>query len=359
VEAVVNTSTFWLGRRVLITGQTGFKGAWLSLWLQSLGARVVGYALPPETTPSLFEVADVGCGTTSIHGDLLDADALSAAVAEHRPEIVFHMAAQARVRRSYRDPVNTFATNVQGTVHLLEAARRCGSVRAVVVITSDKCYANREWPWGYRENDPMGGHDPYSASKGCAELVVSAYRQSYFADAGIGLASARAGNVIGGGDWAEDRLIPDAMRAFAAGETLVLRNPAAHRPWQHVLEPLHGYLLLARRLIDGGETYAQGWNFGPQAIDARTVGEVVERIATRWGREAKWRMAADAGAHEALMLRLDASLAQVELGWRPVLALNEALDWTLDWYRAHRDRSVDMRRFTLQQIGWFAERLRA
>lgn len=351
--------SFWQGRRVLLTGHTGFKGAWLGLWLESLGAEVIGYALAPETTPSLFDVAQVGRGITSIEGDLLDAKALAAAVTEHRPEIVFHLAAQSLVRRSYGEPALTFATNVQGTVNLLEAVRRSSSVRAVVVVTSDKCYENHEWPWGYRENDPMGGHDPYSASKGCAELVASAYRRSFFAAQGIALASGRAGNVIGGGDWAEDRLVPDAMRAFGGGDTLVVRNPAARRPWQHVLEPLHGYLLLAHRLIEDGEPFARGWNFGPDAGDTCRVGEVVERIAALWGaREARWRIDGEAaGAHEATMLRLDSGLAQAQLGWRPVLGLDDALDWTLAWYRAHQTGEADMRDVTLEQITKFQQRL--
>jgi len=359
MEAVVSMGRFWQGRRVLLTGHTGFKGAWLGLWLESLGAEVVGYALAPEIAPSLFAVARVERGVTSIEGDLLDAETLAAVVNEYRPEIVFHLAAQSLVRRSYREPAATFAANVQGTVHLLEAVRRSDSIRAVVVVTSDKCYENREWPWGYRENDPMGGHDPYSASKGCAELVVGAYRRSFFTEQGIPLASARAGNVIGGGDWAEDRLVPDAMRAFEAGATLVVRNPDARRPWQHVLEPLHGYLLLARRLIEDRDSCARAWNFGPDAGDTRSVGEVVARIAALWGpRQAHWTVDAPAaGGHEAMVLRLDSGLAQARLGWRPILGLDEALEWTLTWYRAHQAGHTDMRNMTLEQILRFQERL--
>ena len=272
---------FWRGRRVFLTGHTGFKGGWLALWLQRLGADVTGYALDPPTTPSLFAVARVGAGMRSIINDIRDAETLAQAMREAQPEIVIHMAAQPLVRYSYQAPVETYATNVMGTVHLLEAVRQTDSVRAVVNVTSDKCYENREWVWGYRENEPMGGYDPYSNSKGCAELVTAAYRNSYFNPAqysqhGVALASARAGNVIGGGDWAEDRLIPDILRAIAAGEAVNIRSPHAIRPWQHVLEPLSGYLLLAQRLIEDGPAHAEGWNFGPSEEDARPVQWIVE-----------------------------------------------------------------------------------
>lgn len=353
----MSRSSFWQGRRVLLTGQTGFKGAWLSLWLESLGAEVIGFSLPPPTHPNLFQLADVARGSNVVEGDLRDLEALSQAVTAHQPEIMFHLAAQALVRHSYGEPVDTFASNVQGTVHLLEAARRSESVRGVVVVTSDKCYENQEWSWGYRENDPMGGHDPYSASKGCAELVVSAYRRSFLAAQGIHVASARAGNVMGGGDWGESRLIPDAMRAFAARETLVLRNPAAIRPWQHVLEPLHGYLLLARRLIEEGEPFAQGWNFGPNPADSQTVGEVVDRLSKQWGGEAHWRVAQEAAHHEAMMLRLDSGLAQHQLGWQPTLSLDEAIAWSVAWYRAHAAGESDLRGLTLDQIARFEQRI--
>ena len=277
------TPAFWRGKRVLVTGHTGFKGAWLALWLQELGAQVLGYALDPPTTPSLFALADVLEGMRSVHGDVRDFEAVKAAMAQHRPEIVLHLAAQSLVLYSYEHPLETYQTNVLGTVNGIEAARQVGGVRVLVNVTSDKCYENREWPWGYRENEAMGGHDPYSSSKGCAELVTAAYRRSYFGPdtpggAALGLASARAGNVIGGCDWAQHRIVPDVMRAFAAGEPVQVRSPDTIRPWQHVLDPLSGYLLLAERLWHDVSAFADGWNFGPQEQDARSVRWVVERI---------------------------------------------------------------------------------
>lgn len=350
METLVNEDSFWKNRRVLITGQSGFKGAWLSLWLESLGAQVSGYSLAPPSQPNLFDSAEVARGTVAINGDLRDLAALKTALNNHQPEVIFHLAAQALVRRSYNDPVETFETNVQGTVHLLEAARQAESVKAIVVVTSDKCYENKEWPWAYRENDPMGGHDPYSASKGCAELVVAAYRRSFLAEAGILVASVRAGNVIGGGDWGEDRLVPDAVQAFARNETLQLRNPGAYRPWQHVLEPLRGYLMLARRLIEGDETCARALNFGPNAADARSVGHLVNTLSRLWGGNSDWSYCEDHSKHEANMLRLDNSLAQNLLGWHPSLTLDEALAWTVEWYQAHASGNSDMRDLCLQQI---------
>nr|VFJ49765.1 MAG: CDP-glucose 4,6-dehydratase [Candidatus Kentron sp. FM]VFJ50375.1 MAG: CDP-glucose 4,6-dehydratase [Candidatus Kentron sp. FM]VFK08596.1 MAG: CDP-glucose 4,6-dehydratase [Candidatus Kentron sp. FM] len=346
-------AAFWKGRKVFLTGHTGFKGSWLSLWLESLGAEVWGYALAPATRPNLYRVARVEEGIVSILGDLADGDAVTEAIRRQGAEIIIHMGAQSLVRRSYREPVETFATNVQGTVHVLEAARRVETVRAVVVVTSDKCYENREWPWSYRENDPMGGHDPYSASKGCAELVVSAYRNAFLDASGVMVASARAGNVIGGGDWSEDRLVPDIIRAFGKGETVSLRSPGAIRPWQHVLDPLHGYLLLAERLVREGRDYARGWNFGPDARDTRTVAEVTESMAALWGDDARWHAAGKASEHEAHLLRLDSGLAQSRLGWRPALSLEQALAWTVQWYLSHRTGTVDMRALTLEQIRQF------
>ena len=290
MEDVELSPSFWKDKRVLITGHTGFKGGWLSIWMQRLGATVAGYALDPPTETSLFDAAQVAESMTSVIADVRDLDRLDGFVSEFRPQVIFHMAAQSLVRRSYADPVDTYGSNVMGTVHVLEAARRCGDVRAVVNVTSDKCYENREWPWGYRENEPMGGHDPYSSSKGCAELITSAYRRSYFSSepatgrsAPPALASARAGNVIGGGDWAEDRLVPDIMRAFLSGQAVVIRNPGSVRPWQHVLEPLRGYLTLAERLHNEGSDFAQAWNFGPSDNDARPVGWLVDRLCSLWG----------------------------------------------------------------------------
>jgi CDP-glucose 4,6-dehydratase len=328
------TPSFWAGRRVLLTGHTGFKGAWLSLWLAELGAEVTGLALPPDQTPSLFEEAHVGERITSTIGDIRDRAVVEDAFRRARPEIVLHLAAQALVRRSYREPVETYATNVMGTAHVLEAARRSPGLQAVVVVTTDKCYENREWIWPYRESEPLGGHDPYSSSKACAELVVSAYRRSFLAEQGIGVASARAGNVIGGGDWSEDRLLPDLIRAFEEGRPAIVRRPDAVRPWQHVLEPLHGYLLLAERLA-GGEKVAEAWNFGPTELGAASVRHVADALVREWGGTAVWRHVPDPGPHEATLLRLDISKARAELGWTPALDLGESLRWTIDWHKRH------------------------
>lgn len=345
---------FWNGKRVLLTGHTGFKGSWLSLWLQSMGARVVGYALAPPTNPSLFEVAGVGKGMTSIIGDIRDLGHLRRVFAEHKPEIVIHMAAQALVRHSYVEPVETYSTNVMGTVNLLEAVRGTDSVKAVVNVTSDKCYENREWVWGYRENEAMGGYDPYSNSKGCAELVTAAYRNSYFhpekyASHGVAIASGRAGNVIGGGDWADDRLIPDIMRAITQGQPVNIRNPHAIRPWQHVLEPLSGYLVLAQKLYEEGVVCAEGWNFGPNDNDAKSVQWIVEKLTETWGEGASWDMDDGDHPHEANYLKLDCSKAKIRLDWYPRWSLDEALAVIIDWHRACRD-GCDMREQTLRQI---------
>ena len=342
---------FWRGKKVLLTGHTGFKGSWLSLWLQQLGAEVHGLALAPPTQPSLFEVARVGQRMTETRGDIRDFDTVHACMAGFAPHIVIHMAAQSLVRPSYSDPVATYATNVMGTVHVLEAARRCGSVRALVNVTTDKCYENREWVWGYREDEAMGGHDPYSSSKGCAELATAAYRRSFVGAAGNGLAvaSARAGNVIGGGDWATDRLVPDTLRAFERGEAVVLRNPHATRPWQHVLEPLSGYLLLAQRLFEDGQAYAEGWNFGPRDEDAQPVQTIVQRLATDWGAGARWQVDAGEHPHEAHWLKLDISKARARLGWQPRWTLAQALGHITTWHRAWR-AGHDMQALCLQQI---------
>lgn len=363
--------TFWRDRRVLLTGHTGFKGAWLSLWLQSLDARVTGYSLAPPSNPSLFELARVAQNMESVTGDVRDLDTLTRRLAESRAEIVIHMAAQSLVRRSYANPVETYATNVMGTVNVLEAVRRAEHVRAVVVVTSDKCYENREWVWGYRESDPMGGHDPYSNSKGCAELVTAAYRKSFFEVDGerpsARIASARAGNVIGGGDWAEDRLLPDVFRALLEGRAVAVRNPAATRPWQHTLEPLSGYLLLAERLCaDDGARYADGWNFGPREEDARPVAWVVGRVGELWKPDGSGR-ATDAEVwtrdergghpHEARYLKLDCSKARQELGWRPRWSLEEGLRATVEWYRAY-GRGADVRSVVLNQISSYQNILR-
>jgi CDP-glucose 4,6-dehydratase len=340
---------FWRGKRVLLTGHTGFKGSWLSLWLQTMGAKVRGISLEPPTTPALFEVARVADGMDHQTADIRDYDKIRALVANFRPEIVIHMAAQPLVRLSYSQPIETAATNVMGTVQVLEAARHAGSVRAIVSVTTDKCYENREWVWGYRENEPMGGHDPYSNSKGCAELVSSAYRKSFFKAEGIAIATARAGNVIGGGDWALDRLVPDILRALEQGHPVQIRNPHAIRPWQHVLEPLSGYLLLAERLYEHGQTDAEGWNFGPRDEDAQPVQWIVERLCAAWGQGASWSLQAGDHPHEAHYLKLDISKAKHRLQWSPRWSLQTALSRIIDWHQAWLS-GADMRAFCLQQI---------
>ena len=351
------TPAFWRGKRVLLTGHTGFKGSWLALWLRAMGAEVVGYALPPAGENSLYELAGVERALTSIEGDVRDQERLVDAVAQHRPEIVLHLAAQALVRYGYRQPVETFATNVLGTVHLLEAVRQTGGVRAVLVVTSDKCYENRETARPYTEDDPMGGADPYSGSKGAAELVTSAYLRSYFpperaADHGVALASARAGNVIGGGDFATDRLVVDVAHAYLRGEVPILRNPDAVRPWQFVLEPLAGYLALVERAHASPERFAGGWNFGPDERDCRPVAWVVDRLARGWGVSEGWRLDEGPRVHEAQLLLLDAGKARRELGWRPRLDLEQALDWTVAWYQAY-GRGDDLGALTRDQIERF------
>ncbi len=353
VENMVDAS-FWTGKVVLLTGHTGFKGSWLALWLQAMGARVIGYALPPPTKPSLFVAANIAEHMISIESDIRDFTALSSVFNKYQPEIVIHMAAQPLVRYSYANPIETYSTNVMGTVHLLEATRLTSSVRAIVNVTSDKCYENREWAWGYRENEPMGGYDPYSNSKGCAELVASAYRSSYFNAAnftehGVALASARAGNVIGGGDWAEDRLIPDIMRAIIQGEPVNIRNPHAVRPWQHVLEPLSGYLILAQKLFENGATYGEGWNFGPSDEDAKPVQWIVDNLTKTWGEGASWVLDSGNHPHEAHYLKLDCSKAKARLNWVPKWHLDEALAKIVSWQK-HYQQGSDMKAVTLQQI---------
>ena len=359
VEEMVTGPSNWAGKRVFITGHTGFKGSWLALWLQALGAEVLGYSLAPPTEPNMFDTAAVGQGMRTILGDVRDQEKLAAAMAEFRPEVVFHLAAQSLVRLSYGDPVGTYATNVMGTVHLLEAIRAAGSVRAAVIVTSDKCYENNEWTWGYRESDPMGGHDPYSNSKGCTELVTSAYRRSFFTPAAeegqsAALASARAGNVIGGGDWAIDRLVPDFIRAMSKGELIQIRNPGAQRPWQHVLEPLSGYLLLAERLMGrDGRKFASGWNFGPRDDDAVPVATLVRKLAALWGEGAAYAVDTGLQPHEASFLKLDCSRARAMLGWQPHLDIDSALAWTVDWHKAIQ-AGANMREITALQIDRFA-----
>lgn len=344
-------------RKVLITGHTGFKGSWLCLLLNKLGADVYGYALEPPTNPSLFTEAKIGEIITSFIGDIRDYDKLFKVMQQVQPEIVIHMAAQPLVRESYKNPVETYSTNVMGTVHVLEACRHTSSVKAIVNVTTDKCYENREWHWGYRENEPMGGYDPYSNSKGCSELVTSSYRNSYFnptryAQHGVALASARAGNVIGGGDWADDRLIPDFIRAISKGEKVKIRSPYAIRPWQHVLEPLTGYLTLAAKLYTEGATYAQAWNFGPDDNDAQNVEWITKTICDLWADSASYELDTNPQPHEANYLKLDCSKAKAELGWVPKWNIETTLKSIVEWNKAYLE-SEDIRAVTINQINQY------
>ena len=355
MQKLVPSANFWRGRRVLVTGHTGFKGAWLSLWLADMGADVVGVALEPATTPNMFQITAVEHRIRSIFIDINDRPALERIFGEHRPEIVLHLAAQSLVRLSYQRPIETFTTNIVGVVTLLDVVRLTPSVRAVVVVTSDKCYENREWIWAYRENDALGGHDPYSASKGCAEIAVASMRKSYFAPYvseghRARIATVRAGNVVGGGDWAEDRLVPDIVRGcFAADEAVILRNPNSIRPWQHVLEPLCGYLEIAQRLTTAPDGIDEGWNLGPEQDDDCSVGDVAEAMIAALGCGRIVRERGQREPHEARLLRLDCTKAKTHLTWKPRLRFKDAIDMTSSWYRAWHDRK-DMKEFTASQI---------
>jgi CDP-glucose 4,6-dehydratase len=346
---------FWKDKKVFLTGHTGFKGGWLTVWLASMGAKITGYSLSPNTSRNLYEAAKIAslCDHSLI-GDIRELNGLRKALVGAAPDIVIHMAAQPLVRYSYANPVETYATNVMGTVHLLESVRSCASVRAVLIITTDKCYENKEWIWGYRENEPMGGYDPYSNSKGCAELVTAAYRQSFFPEKEyskhrVAIASARAGNVIGGGDWSEDRLIPDAIAAFEAKEPLMIRNPSATRPWQHVLEPLSGYILLAQALFDKGPNFSGAWNFGPQDVDVRPVRDVIELLIGQWNGVATWMQDGAVQPHEAHLLKLDCSKARQELNWSSHWSLEKAISAIVEWQRAYSN-GEDMLAVTRKQI---------
>ncbi len=354
MEDVVNP---WRGRRVFLTGHTGFKGGWLSLWLASHGAQIRGYALDPSTEPNLFSAASVGENLDDLRGDIQDYLQLESAMIGFAPELIFHLAAQPLVRRSYVDPLVTYATNIMGTAHVMEAIRKTPSVRAVVCITSDKCYQNQEWVWPYRETDPLGGYDPYSASKACAELVIAASRSSYFPEHlqnehHVTIATARAGNVIGGGDWSEDRLIPDLVRGFQANRPMLIRQPHAIRPWQHVLDPLYGYMLLAERLLAGDKDSASSFNFGPDDEEPWPVERIANKLAALWGDGAAWTVDSVPDLHEAHLLRLDSSKANSQLGWRPRLGIERALEWTSHWYRSWQ-QGADMKQVTLAQIREF------
>ena len=346
--------SFWAGRRVFLTGHTGFKGSWLCLWLGALGAKVTGYALDPPTEPSLFVQAKIAELVHSISADIRDFSRLKAAIEECRPDVVLHMAAQSVVRRGFEDPIETYSSNVMGTVHVFEALRQLKHRCVVVNATSDKCYENREWTWGYREIEPMGGRDPYSNSKGCAELVTTSFRESFFPPSafdqhGVALGSARAGNAIGGGDWTSNQLIPDLMRAFLAKQSCLIRNPSAIRPWQFVLEPLRGYLTLAERLAEDPLSYATGWNFGPVDSDAKPVSWIADRLVSSWDNSASWRRDSATHPREAHFLKLDASKAGAYLDWHPALPLERALDWIVEWYQAFQ-AGADVRGITRNQI---------
>lgn len=357
MTGLVSASDFWRGRRVFVTGHTGFKGAWLSLWLTMRGAKVSGLALAPDES-SIFSTAGLaGIMDSSVIGDVRDFTVVEKALAASKAEVVLHLAAQALVRPSFEDPLGTYATNVMGTAHILEAVRRLPSVKAVVIVTSDKCYENREWLWGYREDEPMGGYDPYSSSKGCAELVTAAFRRSYFKDQqhGCRIASGRAGNVIGGGDQGRDRLVPDLIRTLRAGKKTMIRNPGAIRPWQHVLEPVSGYLQLAERLLsDDGHKFADGWNFGPYPGSERTVEDVANLVCRTWGDAGAWTPDGGVHAHEAQFLTLDSSKARRKLGWRPAWSFEEAVTATVEWYRAELD-GADMAKFSMDQITKYSD----
>lgn len=358
LEDVVKT---WQGRRVFLTGHTGFKGSWLALWLSKRGAQIRGYALAPCTEPNLFNLASVGTVVEDVRGDVRDYAKLEASMTEFGPEVVFHLAAQPIVRRSYADPVGTYGTNIMGTVHVLQAIRKTPNVRAVVCVTTDKCYQNQEWIWPYRESDPLGGHDPYASSKACAEIISAAYRSSFFPierlhEHHVALATARAGNVIGGGDWSEDRLIPDLVRGFRSAQPVLIRRPDAIRPWQHVLESLQGYMMLAQELLAQPARFASAYNFGPSDEEVWPVERIANKFVGIWGKGASWIRDFVPSVHEDRVLRLDASKARVELGWEPKLKIETALDWTMAWYRAWNE-GTGMREFTEKQVAEYEKLL--
>lgn len=352
-------AAFWKNKKVLITGNTGFKGSWLSLWLHAKGTRVIGYALPPPTTPSFFEIGKIAESVISIEGDVRNLDHLIAVIKKHEPEICIHMAAQSLVRYSYQHPLETYETNIMGTLNVLEAVRQTQTIRAVLIITSDKCYQNKEWIWGYRETEAMGGNDPYSSSKGCAELVTTAYRKSFFSkkepsEPSIGVASARAGNVIGGGDWSADRLIPDIIKAVMTNKAVVIRNPNAVRPWQHVLEPLNGYLVLIENLWKQGSQFEGGWNFGPNDDDCKPVGWILIALNKLWDGGIQWESDTVENPHEDVLLKVDSSKARNLLGWSSKLSVRKALRWSAEWYQGYL-RQQNMRRLSEEQIQRYEE----
>jgi len=347
--------SFWKGKKVYLTGHTGFKGSWLSLWLQNMGVIVKGYSLEVNTQPALFVQANVASEMESEIGDIRNLEQLTKSMVSFSPDILIHMAAQPLVRLSYQEPVDTYTTNVIGTVNVLEAARKCSDLKAIISVTTDKCYENKEWEWGYRENEPMGGHDPYASSKGCAELVTSAYRRSFFStEHTASLASARAGNVIGGGDWAEDRLIPDILRAFEKSEPVVIRNPLSTRPWQHVLEPLSGYLVLAQELFLNGDEFAEGWNFGPKDEDCKPVSWILDKMVESWGGNASWSLDKKNNPHEAGFLKLDCSKAAIRLRWKPKWDLKLTLKSIVDWHQIYSNGG-DIKKQCLKEINTYSK----
>jgi CDP-glucose 4,6-dehydratase len=348
-------ASFWKGKKVYLTGHTGFKGSWLSLWLQNMGALVKGYSLDVNTKPALFTQANVAAEMESEIGDIRNLEQLTKSMVSFSPDILIHMAAQPLVRLSYLEPVDTYTTNVIGTVNVLEAARKCINLKAIVSVTTDKCYENKEWEWGYRENEPMGGHDPYASSKGCAELVTAAYRRSFFStEYTASLASARAGNVIGGGDWAEDRLIPDILRAFEKSKPVVIRNPLSTRPWQHVLEPLSGYLVLAQELFLNGDEFAVGWNFGPKDEDCKPVSWILDKMVESWGGNASWSLDKNNNPHEAGFLKLDCSKAASRLKWNPKWNLQLTLKSIVDWHQIYSNGG-DIKKQCLKEINTYSK----
>lgn len=348
---------FWAGKRVFITGHTGFKGGWLTLWLQSMGAKVTGFSLPAPTNPNFFDVVNLQDICDHQIGDIRDYSSFKKAIDKSRPEILFHMAAQSIVRRSYQDPIETYGTNVMGTVHLLEALRTCSSIKSCIIVTTDKCYENKEWSRGYRENDQLGGHDPYSSSKACTELVTSAFMRSFFNDQKeMGLATVRAGNVIGGGDFAEDRIIPDIYRSIVSGQELIIRQPESIRPWQHVLAPLSGYIRLSEMLFNDPKTYSTAFNFGPQESDCISVGDLIEKMSKYWGVTLPVKVQKESSLHEAKFLKLDTSKATTVLGWRPIWSIEKTLEETVRWYKNHLSNSPN-RSCSLAQIHDFEKSL--
>jgi CDP-glucose 4,6-dehydratase len=356
LEGKIN-SGFWKNKKVFVTGHTGFKGSWLLLWLQEMGATVKGYSLAPNTSPNLYEEANVGEGIESEIGDIRNLEAVTKSMTSFDPDIFIHMAAQPLVRLSYSEPVETYATNVMGTIHVLEAARKCKSLKSIVAITTDKCYENKEWPWGYRENEAMGGHDPYSSSKGCCELLIASYRKSFFnSPNSASLASVRAGNVVGGGDWSDDRLIPDILKAFEKSVPVIVRNPLSTRPWQHVLEPLSGYLLLAEELYNNGDQFAEGWNFGPKDEDCQSVEKILNTMIKTWGEGASWKLDSSNNPHEAGFLKLDCSKAAQQLKWVPQWNLEFTLKSIVEWHKAWMN-NADMKKQCLKEIELYVNKL--